>query len=840
MEQMLNLSKLMMPRLSPKYIERKHLEDLFTANSYKKITILRTPAGYGKTTLLSAYLRKINVPVAWITLDEGDNDLILFWTYFVKAISDSYQLLPSSMNLSLSQLSNQSILKIGLFQLIEELTLYHEPVKIVLDDYHFIQDEKIHDFLIQLVEYLPENVHIYLTSRTAVPFPLAKWCVRQWVQELDLTHLKFNRQDTKSYLLLTTNRPFNDSHIQSIFDKTEGWVSGLLLTTLASENEPMLLDKSEAYTTDFLWQEIIYKQPLAIQDFLLKTSLLQELDPEICDELTGRTDSAILLEKLERDGLFILKLQSTSLAYRYHHLFSNALQDELAKRFDADVIAGIVKKAAFIYFAKGELFTGVELAMKYKLYEVATKWIDEHLLTILSSKQTGTFIRWLRVLREEDLPLSYEVLIAGFQNAISSLQFDLAQELMDELEELHREKQWMDNPQYADLTNLFIRTKAYFLVGQGDKLPEVFALLQTQLFKNSISSNRINPDISYNNYETNLLRMGLASKGKLVSKKEALEVIQLFRHTELRMLVVSTYIFAVGTAMFYELNEITEAEKELAIVLEKGHQTETPDLYVPMYLLKAKMYLMQGQPLSALAMLQQVEEKVSEKHWKNALKIMQARCHLLNGEMERAQFLLDVTKSHQPFWRLTYARYLLQSGLNEEALHTIIQVKTEAEQEEQLATIIEASVLEVICHSEMNNHSYAEKSLHAAFQLAAQYGYIRTFLDEKKIIPIIQRYLKNPSYVETQDPELQTYLAVLKQHLPIVHVDKQEKIALTPREKDIFKLIIAGAKNREIASKLNLSEGTVRVYITALYSKIGVTSRVQAILYGQLNPTIFR
>src|SRR5690606_30936764 len=124
--------------------------------------------------------------------------------------------------------------------------------------------------------------------------------------------------------------------------------------------------------------EIIYKQSLGIQEFLLKTSLLQELDPAICDELTERTDSAVLLEQLEGDGLFIFKMQSTSPTYRYHHLFTNALQVELAKRYDADVITGIAKKAAFIYFAKDELFTAIEFAMRYKLYDVASKWIDEH------------------------------------------------------------------------------------------------------------------------------------------------------------------------------------------------------------------------------------------------------------------------------------------------------------------------------------------------------------------------------------------------------------------------------------------------------------------------------
>lgn len=334
MNPILNGTKIIMPKLSPKYIERAHLNALFKENRYKKITILRAPAGYGKTTLLSAFLSKVPESVAWVTLDEADNDPIQFWTYFVTAITQAYRTMTKETVISLLEITNQSLMKMGLYRLIEELTAYHYPITIVLDDYHFIQNEQIHDFLIQLIEYLPNNVHLYFTSRKAVPFPLAKWRVKQWVQELNLSHLKFNRQDTKLFLTQITNRTLSESHIKNIYDKTEGWVSGLILTTLTYEKEEMLLDPNQSFTTEFIWQEIIHKLPLEIQDFLLKTSLLPELDPALCDELTGRTDSAILLQQLVEDGLFTFQLPSTVVAYRYHHLFTEALQNEFSKRYD--------------------------------------------------------------------------------------------------------------------------------------------------------------------------------------------------------------------------------------------------------------------------------------------------------------------------------------------------------------------------------------------------------------------------------------------------------------------------------------------------------------------------
>jgi len=204
----------------------------------------------------------------------------------------------------------------------------------------------------------------------------------------------------------------------------------------------------------------------------------------------------------------------------------------------------------------------------------------------------------------------------------------------------------------------------------------------------------------------------------------------------------------------------------------------------------------------------------------------------------KCTILLDITKSYEPFWRLTYARFLLKSSCNEEALHTIIQLKTEAEQEGQLATLLESMVLETICHNQMTNHDIALKTLHDAFQLAAPYGYIRTFLDEKELLPIIERYFLAPTYIEMRNSNLQNYLAKLKDHMPFLNESKQVIEPLTPREKEIFKLIIAGAKNSEIANELHLSQGTVRVYISSLYSKLGVTTRVQALLFAQKNGEI--
>lgn len=828
-----------MPKPSPKYIKRHRLYALLDSNCDKKVTILQAPAGYGKTSLLSNYLHSKPLAIAWITLDESDQDLAQFWSYFTTAISEACQSSSQSSTFSLMKIANPQALRTALYQLIEFLTASTQSVSIVLDDYHLIQNEQIHNFLIQFIEYLPHNVHLYLTARTVVPFPLSNWRVKQWVHELNLSHLKFSHHDTALFLSENATLSLNETQIQTIYEKTEGWVAGILLTTLAYKNEELPMDYSQSFTSEFLWQEIIHKLPSHMQDFLLKTSLLQELNVAFCNELLERNDSSVLLQQLVKNGVFTFQISSKPETYRYHHLFKEALQNELTLRYDSHTIMEIIKKVIYFYESEKKYSAAIELAINYNLYDLAAHSIEEHVLTIFPTVQPSIYIEWLRILRSASYAFSPQVLISGFIHAISMLQFKLAQELMEEVEALQLQTKWIDNPDLKALKNLYIRTKAYYLVGLGNKLPDVLALLRSQLSSEAAPSEWDDLDITYNNFEIDLFRLGLASKGKLLSKEDTAQVIQLFRHTELRTLAVSPYIFAIGVAMFYELNELEEAEKELAISMEYSYKRGKNDLYVPLAILKAKLYIAQGQQISAQAMLQQIIEQVTDIHWKNALKIMLARCYLLNNELEQAQFTLDITTSYEPFWRLTNARLLLKQSRFEEALHTVIQVKTEAEQEEQLSTLIEATVLEAICHEQMNNSKFALKVLQEALQIAAPYGYIRTFLDEKDSLPLVKQCLDNPTFIIDYTVNGQAYLEKLKMAFSATVQDEYSVEPLTPREKEIFKLLIAGAKNREIAAALHLSEGTVRVYISTLYSKLAVTSRVEAILLAQQNEALF-
>ena len=821
-------SKINVPYSTGEAIERPRLYDFFQDRTLKRITILRAPAGYGKTTLLSQWLKHLQEPIAWLSIDRADNDPIRYWTYVLHAVAkacetDVDQVLAPLLQ---SQVATKYDFLIDSF--IHEINFIEKKLHIVMDDYHLIENEVIHNMLINLIEQLPAHIHVYLTTRTVLPLPTAKWRVKQLVQELNTEHLRFTYQETKHFFSLKNHTSLNQQQIQAFLDKTEGWIAGLVLTSLANVNESQPNDpRAQPFISEFLWQEIIHNLPQTTQDFLIRTSLLHELEPAICDELTEQTNSMKLLVDIEERGLFTTRLQSAKLIFRYHHLFAEALQAELFRQYSAQEIQSIAKNAAQLIYKQGDYTSAIELAFKYNLYEYAQLWISKHLKQLWLLGQTETFMRWLQQLRSNHQTVPYEMLILGYQNTITTLDFETANSLVQELEWRQQTEQWMEQEEHLVLANIYERSKAYEIIAVGGDLKTVKEILGKQLSNQQVPTLLDRLPMIYNSFEYKLLRTSLASKGKLPMLDEVPIIAKLFQDTNFNTLYVTAFITGIAAEIYYERNQLQKCQNELELALELSHQYQDPSLYVPMYLLKAKLYVQQNQFNTARAMLSQVLEDVTEKQWKISIQIMQAYCYVREGDSKNAEMILQATKTKQPFWMLVNARLLLLKGQPDEALAAVIQVKTKAQQDGQVATIVEATVLEAVCQLRIANTYMALDILHEAFQLAAKFYYVRTLLDEKKILPLLDQYLQLNTFKEKWDPFPDHYFTFLQKSWTNSTIPTE---LLTRREKDVFDLLAKGITNREIAEQLNLSEGTVRVYLSTIYSKLGVNSRAKAIL----------
>ena len=825
MPQTLLSSKITMPDHSPTLIERTQLFDLFDQHIHVKLTILRAPAGYGKTSTLSSWLKYKKEATAWVSLDAADNDPIRYWTYFLHAIARASQSQIDQILAPLLNSQDPATLEFFIYSLLEEMNSMEQPIAIVLDDYHVIENPVIHQLMTQFVEYLPCHGHIYVSTRSVPSLPVAKWRVKQWTHEIHSGHLRFTLQEVKRFFSSKHLATLNHQQLQTILDKTEGWAAGLLLTSLANEHEIDAFEETaQPFISEFLWQEIIHKLPSETQEFLLRTSLLHELDPAICDQLTKQKNSLEQLENLEAKGLFTIRLRSKQPIFRYHHLLAEALQMELTRQFSKQEIHNLVLETSQFIYNQGDYISAIELALEHGQYDQAAPWITDHLVQLYLSGQTATFMRWLHQLRRAQYTVSYEMLIIGFLTSISTMAVDTASSLMQELEMRQLTEQWMEQEEHAAMTYIYESAKAFAIVASGGDLQVVEEIMRKQLAKGPMPSRWDHVPIPYNIFEYKLLRTSIGSKGKLQTLEQGTVLSELFRETSLQTANVTAFTYGVSAESLYERNLLTFTHKELEMALKLGHQLQDPGLLIPMYLLKAKIYIQQNQMGSALAMLTQLLEDVTEKHWRTSIHIMQAYCHIMAGDSQQADLILQSTKTTQPFWLLVHARLLLLEEMPNEALTSLIQVKMKAQQEEQIATIIEASILEAICQYRLGQQELALETLHEAFELAAPFYYVRTFLDEKDLEPLLEIYFEQlPQRWETLPT---VYFNYLKEGTSF-NVRAPEM--LTQREKDIYDLLVGGKTNREIAKLLHLSEGTVRVYLSTIYSKLGVNSRAKAI-----------
>ena len=837
------LSKTRVPRAALEAIERQRLVDYHP----KKLTIVRAPAGYGKTTLLSQLISQFEEPVAWLSIDATDNDPTRFWTYVIRTVSDAVM---NDIDSTLISLFNgHSPLELLIDSFLNEIELFQGRIHIVIDDYHLIDSPIIHDMMARFIDYLPGNTRLFLASRTEFPLPLAKWRVQEALTEINMDQLRFTYEEIERFYRKRGFSYENTESLQYVLNMTEGWAAGIQLVGLSggmptsSEWDTDSFDNSHPFITEFLLQEILASLSPPVQDFLVRTSILNQLEPAICDVLTNRTDSYEVLLELEQKGLFIVRLHSSEPIFRYHHLFADALKIELSHRYSKESISSLYKEVARLLRDKGDFMSAIELVLLGQLDDIADVWITAHLIDIFTLGQTSTFIRWVRLLRNRRFPVNIETLVMYVITLSNSYDIAEASQLIDELERRHEADQWMDTEEYRGMASILVTVKAFVLFTGHRDVEQAAEIIVAQLKRGRVSSKWDNIPMHYNQLEARILRTTIGGRGKLWTKEVVIPFLNLFRYTEFKEQNMAGFGYGVQAETLYEHDDLDEALIELEAALQYGHRFQDPGLSIPMYILKSRIYAAKKQFVEAHAIVDYATEITRERHWLDALRAMKAHCYLLEGYVSQAERQLSEStglnhlhaQSEQEFWLLVYVRLLLAKGQAAEALKTCIQIKEKASRERQISTIVETAVLEAVCQLDLGNTEAALASLHEALEQGAPYGYVRTFLDDSRVKPLLKKYLK--ARQNGNNPYWKSVPLNYVEKLVADGLNEARKKSvvdtLTPRERDVLNLLTSGATNSEIADKLVLSKGTVRVYLSTIYGKLGVNSRTQAVLVAK-------
>ncbi|HEX6554717.1 MAG TPA: LuxR C-terminal-related transcriptional regulator [Ktedonobacteraceae bacterium] len=409
-------SKLSPPRLPISLVERSRLLSELDAVYAHPLTLVSASAGSGKTTLLSAWAASSRQGVrgraagrepalAWLSLEALDNDPIRFWASVIAALRTCQ---PEVGKTALAMLHSQEAppLSTILTNLLNEIGQVRRELILMLDDYHVIEDQVIHQAMLFLIDHLPPTLHLVLATRTDPELPLSQWRVRGQMVEIRSSDLRFTQEEATNFLLQRMGLPLSEEDVATLQHRTEGWIAGLQLAALSLRKRQDLpgfvkdFAGSYRYLLDYVQQDILARLPVPLQHFLLQTSMVTRMNAALCQAITAGPSlqaSQEMLEEVERANLFVVPLDEQRQWYRYHDLFREALRTRLYAS-QPELVPILHSRAARWYETQGEWREAITHALAAPDYPLAASLMEQAAPHFWLSGEASTVHTWVLTL----------------------------------------------------------------------------------------------------------------------------------------------------------------------------------------------------------------------------------------------------------------------------------------------------------------------------------------------------------------------------------------------------------------------------------------------------------
>ncbi len=889
-------TKLAPPHPYPSLVSRGPLLARLDEGLEHKLALLSAPAGFGKTTLVSEWIavhseRKDLPPVAWVSLDAGDNDPVRFWRYVITAC----QVLDAAVGesaLELLRTSRRLPFETLLTTFINDLARLANRGVLVLEDYHITTSSQIHEAVAYLVDHLPATLHLLILTRSDPPLTLARLRAHNDLYELHAADLRFSLEETQTFLGQALPFPLSPEAITRLEARTEGWVAGLRLLTLALQGrkDPRDLERmlvtftgSHRHILEYLVADVLSSQPESLQDFLLQTVFLNRLTGSLCDTVTGRNDSERMLEQLERANLFLIPLDDAGQWYRYHALFAEAMQQESRRRLGQDYLRSLYDKASRWYEEHALLAEAVEVALSAGDFARAAMLIERIAGPHSINRELHTLSRWIAQLPEEVLQ-SHPALSMGYAIA---LLFTLDRSdpatsiyIQAPLEMAERYWQAEDNrPKLGEVLAL----RSQLAWWQGD-LPQAFAaarqVLELPLEQETLWSGTV--VLAVGMEEALAGKPGAARKsalearalfeafgnaygaraatyilGEVSSRQGNLHEAARFYQQEIAEAAedpqdIATALIGLA-ALSYEWNELQRAEQEVSQALDLGkHHVDEIGKYhaeqvvqIPGSLVLARVLYARGEIVQAQRLLQEMVVLTQERRWfylHREVLAEEARLQLSVADLNAvrrwstniAQRGEDFRLVQQEREALIAARLRIAQGEAEAALGLLDHWLADARAQQRSRSELEILVLKALAHFSTNKHLHqARQTLREALALAQAEGYQRLFLDEGETLATLLRAV----LLDLREEPLVIYAQNLLRAFPQIRVRQGgsppavSALLIEPlsgQEQRVLRLLAAGRSNPEIAQELIVSVNTVKTQVQSIYRKLNVKSRMEA------------
>ncbi len=885
---MLLRTKLFRPSPPQDYVVRPRLVDALNDGLGRPLTLICAPAGYGKTSLASAFLATYPLPSAWVSLDEGDNDLRLFLEHVLAAIDGAC---PQTVQGTQLLLAGAILPRVAIItgSLINELADLEQRLILALDDVQDIRDSDVMYLLDALLGQPLPGLHVMLLSRLEPPLPLAKLRMRGQVTDIRSQDLRFSAHEAATFLQHAIDVPLTDEAIAALVEDTEGWVAGLRLATLTLRHGGGDIDRRIAslhaenrYITAFLIDDVLSHVPPDIAKFLIRTSMLDRLCGPLCDAVTGArgapSQGQVYLEWLASANLFITSLDEESLWYRYHHLFRVLLQRELARQLDAKEIDDLHCRASTWYASQGDIEEALRHAVAGHDSVTAVQLVAEHRHHLLNTEQRPRLERWLNMFSLADLAQHVDLLLArawlaelgrADPRTVQEL-VDRAQALVDGMAgETQRARQLQgeidtllsieksfaaNDPQgVIMLATRALETmpQAWYLArveawlhlagacqmsGRAGHAYEVLAAAQKEETATSSAPRaRLWASRCFIHWMDADLGGALQSAHRTVSAGQA-------NDQQLESLGWGHYFLAI---CYYQRNDLAAAELHANLVLAQRYACHRITV-VQSAIVLASIHQARGLPQDARLALDQVNDYLVEMRSEALLPLVQAyRAELAarQGDTDSASvwaatFGPLIPSNIMAFFyapQLTLPKVLLAINTPEsrqQATDALARLHTFVTQTHNTRFTIDVLALQARLHQAEGNEPAALQALQRAVALAKPGGLIRVFVDlGRDMAALLQRLARRESGSEYIAHILRAFPAFPPPFPSPTRPAPQATLIepLTWREQEVLALLAQRLSGKEIAQRLTLSEATVKRHCANIYQKLAVSGRREAV-----------
>ncbi|NTU82219.1 MAG: helix-turn-helix transcriptional regulator [Chloroflexales bacterium] len=398
-------TKLFIPPPRPNAVLRAGLIARLNEGLQHRLTLISAPAGFGKTTLASAWLAACGRPAAWLSLDNADTDPARFLAHLVAALQTLAPTIGADV-VGLLQSPQPPPIEALLPLLLNQIATLPQPALLVLDDYHVLDARPIDQALAFLVEHLPPQLHLVIATREDPPLPLARLRARGHVTELRAADLRFTQDEAAAFLTQVMGLSLSAEDIAALEARTEGWIAGLQLAALSLQGRadiPAFIQTfagDHRYIVDYLVDEVLQRQPEEVRSFLLQTAILERLHGPLCDAVTGQAGGSARLEALHRGNFFVVPLDDQRQWYRYHHLFAEVLAAQLRAE-QPDQVAALHRRASAWYEQHGAVAEAIRHALAAQEFARAADLVELAAPAMRRSRQEATLLGWLRALPDE-------------------------------------------------------------------------------------------------------------------------------------------------------------------------------------------------------------------------------------------------------------------------------------------------------------------------------------------------------------------------------------------------------------------------------------------------------